>query len=87
MAQSVPVTGVMGVVYDRNESKCEMLSPVTDCSTLDELQQSTDLSYQNVVAHEMSSTQVIDTSTPFKSRPADGPAYLEHQFDMFKHGV
>ena len=84
MAQSVPVTGVMGVVYDRNESKCEMLSPVTDCSTLDELQQFIDLSYQNVVAHEMSSTQVIDTSTPFKSRPADGPAYLEHQFDMFK---
>ena len=32
----------------------------------------------------MSSTQVIDTLTPFKSRPAYGPASLEHQFDMFK---
>ena len=84
VTQSVPVTGVMGVVYDRNESKCEMLSPVTDCSTLDELQQFIDLSYQNVVAHEITSTQVIDTSTPFKSRPADSPASLEHQFNMFK---
>ena len=61
VTQSVPVTGVMGVVYDRNESKCEMLSPVADCPTLDELQQFIDLSYQNVVAHEISSTQVIDT--------------------------
>ena len=86
VTQSVPVTGVMGVVYDRNECKCEMLSlsPVTDCSTLDELQQFIDLSYQNVVAHEITSTQVIDTSTPFKSRPADSSASLEHQFNMFK---
>ena len=29
----------MGVDCERNESKCEMLSPVTHCSTLDELQQ------------------------------------------------
>ena len=84
VTQSVPVTGVMGVVYDRNESKCEMLSPVTDCSTLHELQQFIDLSYRNVVAHEISPTQVIDTSTPFKLQPADSPASLEHQFNMFK---
>ena len=77
----------MGVVYDRNESKCEMLSPVTDCPTLDELQQFIDLSYQNVVAHEISSTQVVDTSTPFKPQPADSPASLEHQFNMFKANV
>ena len=35
----------MGVDYaDRDESKHEMLSPVTDCSTLDELRQFIDLS-------------------------------------------
>ena len=45
VTQSVPVTGVMGVVYNRNESKCETLSPVTHCPTLDELQQFIDLSY------------------------------------------
>ena len=84
MFLKLPKVCQLGVFYDRNESKCEMLSPVTDCSTLDELQQFIDLSYQNVVAHEISSTQVIDTSTPFKSRPADSPASLEHQFNMFK---
>ena len=87
VTQSVPVTGVMGVVCDRNESKCEMLSPVTDFSTLDELQQFIDLSYQNVLAHEMSSTQAIDSSTPFKSRPADSPTSLEHQFNTFKANI
>ena len=35
----MPVTSDMGVDCERNESKCEMLSPVTHCSTLDELQQ------------------------------------------------
>ena len=67
VAQSVPVTGVMEVVYDRNESKCEMLSPVTDCSTLDELQQFIDLSYQNVVAHECPLHRLL-TLQPLSSR-------------------
>ena len=51
VSQSVPATGDMGVDYDRDEPKREMLSPVSDCSTLDELQQFIDLSYQNAMAH------------------------------------
>ena len=50
VSQSVPATGLD---YDRDEPKCEMLSPVSDCSTLDELQQFIDLSYQNAMAHEI----------------------------------
>ena len=68
VSQSVPATGDMGVDYDRDEPKCEMPSPVSDCSTLDELQQFIDLSYQNAMAHEISFTQATDSSTPFKSR-------------------
>ena len=51
VSQSVPATGDMGVDYDRDEPKREMLSTVSDCSTLDELQQFIDLSYQNATAH------------------------------------
>lgn len=28
--------------------------------------------------------QATDSSTPFKSRPVDSSAFLEHQFNMFK---
>ena len=77
-------TGDMGVDYDRDEPKREMLSPVSDCSTLDELQQFIDLSYQNAMAHEISLTQATDSSTSFKSRSVDSSASLEHQFNTFK---
>ena len=80
----MPATGDMGVDYDRNEPKREMLSPVSDCSNLDELQQFIDLSYQNAMAHEISLTQAIDSSTLFKSRSVDSSASLEHQFNTFK---
>ena len=74
----------MGVDYDRDEPKREMLSPVSHCSTLDELQQFIDLSYQNAMTHEISLTQATDSSTPFKSRSADSSASLEHRFKTFK---
>ena len=84
VSQSAPAAGDMGVHYDRDETKCKILSPVFDCSTVDELQQFIDLSYQNVVAQEISLTQATDSSTPFKPRSVDNSASLEHHFNTFK---
>ena len=81
VSQSAPATGDMGVHNDRDEPKRKILSPV---STIDELQQFIDLSYQNVMAQEISLTQATDSSTPFKSRSVDSSASLEHQFNTFK---
>ena len=54
ISQSMPVTGDMCVDCDCDESKCETQSPVTGCSTLDELQQFVDISYQNTLVNEIS---------------------------------
>ena len=73
VSQRISATSNMGVDNDRDEPKPKMLSPVSDCSTLDELQQLIDLSYQNAMAHEISFTQATDSSTPLKSRSVDSP--------------
>ncbi len=75
----------MSVDSDSTEHNRETLSP--DCSTIDQLQEFIDASYQKSLLHEISLTQATDSSTPLNLRPDCSLDTLQDQFNAFKHDM
>ena len=81
-----------GKVIDRDsvESECEVVTHTSDISTLEELQDIVDRSYQGVLPRNgnvnVSFAQTIDSSTPFRSREADCLS-MEERFCTFKVNI
>ncbi len=84
-SQITSVINRTSVDSDSTEHNCEMLSP--DCSTIEQLQEFIDASYQKSLLHEISLTQTIDSSTPLKLRPDCSLDTLQDQFNAFKHDM
>jgi hypothetical protein len=81
-----------GKVIDRDsaESECEAVTHTTDISTLEELQEIVDRSYQGMLPRNgnvnVSFAQTIDSSTPFRSRAAECLS-MEERFCTFKVNI
>jgi hypothetical protein len=86
-SQITPATSRTGVDSDSSEHKCETLSPVTDSSTIEQLQEFIDISYQKSLVHEISFAQAIDNSTPLKSQPDCSLDTLQDQFSVFRQDM
>ena len=81
-----------GKVIDRDsvESECEAVTHTADISTLEELQEIVDRSYQGMLPRNgnvnVSFAQTIDNSTPFRSRAAECLS-MEEGFCTFKVNI
>ena len=84
-SQITSVINRTSVDSDSTEHNCEMLSP--DCSTIEQLQEFIDASYQKSLLHQISLTQATDSSTPLKLRPDCSLDTLQDQFNAFKHDM
>ncbi len=84
-SQITPVINRTSVDSDSTEHDRETLSP--DCSTIEQLQEFIDVSYQKSLLHEISLTQATDSSTPLKLRPDCTLDTLQDQFNAFKHDM
>ena len=81
-----------GKVIDRDsvEAECEAVTHTADISTLEELQEIVDRSYQGMLPRNgnvnVSFLQTIDNSTPFRSRAAECLS-MEEGFCTFKVNI
>ena len=84
-SQITSVINRTSVDSDSTEHNRETLSP--GCSTIEQLQEFIDVSYQKSLLHEISLTQATDSSTPLKLRPDCSLDTLQDQFNAFKHDM
>lgn len=89
--QAVPEVDRTVMDCDGVELNCKVVTPAIAGSTLEELQEFIDRSFQNVLPQNdnvnISFAQTIDSSTPYKTRATDCSASMEEQFRTFKENI
>ncbi|CAB4008873.1 Hypothetical predicted protein [Paramuricea clavata] len=87
-SQTVAKTAKISMISDNTRSKSEVTETTSDCSTLEDLQDFIDFSYQNILPlsdnANLSSTRTFDCSTPSRPSVDDNSPAIEKLFGTFK---
>ena len=87
-SQIVAKTAKISMISGNTRSKSEVTETTSDCSTLEDLQDFIDFSYQNILPlsdnANLSSTRIFDCSTPSRSSVGDNSPAIEKLFGTFK---